>query len=145
MFALAADVFQVINEKYAETLTAVANALSKQVIDTALYLLIPYYVPRVTILQLPSTFTVIPISVVAGTGRRLLQAGQFTAKLGVTSTLLSGTVNPATTISSINATTLAGSLQTELQVCIRLLSLADDHYDGIMIVLVVEKRVAHVK
>jgi len=84
----------VISEKYAETLTAVANALSK---------------------QLPSTFTVIPISVVAGTGRRLLQADQFTAKLGVTSTLLSGTVNPATTISSINATTLAGSLQTELQ------------------------------
>ncbi len=127
MFALAADVFQVISEKYAETLTAVANALSKQVIDTALYLLIPYYVPRVTILQLPSTFTVIPISVVAETGRRLLQAGQFTAKLGVTSTLLSGTVNPATTISSINATTLAGSLQTELQVF--------DYYRSLMIII----------
>ena len=92
-----------------------------------MYLLIPYYVPRVTILQLPSTFTVIPISVVAGTGRRLLQAGQFTAKLGVTSTLLSGTVHPATTISSINATTLAGSLQTELQVF--------DYYRSLMIIV----------
>ena len=128
MFTLAADVlFQVIGEKYAETLTAVANAISKQVIDTALYLLIPYYVPRVTILQLPSTFTVIPISVVAQTGRRLLQAGQFTATLGVTSTLLSGNVNPATTISSINTTTLAGSLQTELQVF--------DYYRSLMIII----------
>jgi hypothetical protein len=119
--------------------------MSKQVIDIALYLLIPYYVPLVTILQLPSTFTVLPISVVAQTGRRLLQAGQFIATLGVTSTLLSGNVNPATTISNINATTLAGSLSTELQVLDYCISLADDHYHGIMIMLVVEKRVARVK
>jgi hypothetical protein len=78
--------------------------------------IIPFYVPRITILQLPSTFTVIPISIVAQTGRRLLQAGQFTATLAVTSTLLSGNVNPATTVSSINAGTLATSLNAELKV-----------------------------
>jgi hypothetical protein len=111
---------QVLKQMYPETLKAIGNALQSQVVACARTPAshassIP---PFLTAQQLGPSVMVVPISVKAVEGRRLLQASTaFTATLSVSSTSQAGaSFNPETTVESVSTSSLQSALTTQLQV-----------------------------